>query len=54
MRFAGYQRFDPSENDDDRNSKVGAPRKPTPALRNSSVARRSQQAATVQSDVDHR
>jgi hypothetical protein len=38
MRFAGYQRFDPSENDDDRNSKVGAPRKPTPALRNSSVA----------------
>jgi elongation factor G len=38
MRFARYQPFDPSENDDDRNSRVSAPRMPMPPLRNSSVA----------------
>ena len=39
MQFAGYQPCDPAENEgrgDD--SMVGAPRKPTPTLRNSSVA----------------
>ena len=39
MQLACYQRFDPAENQDTgRDSMVGAPRKPTPTLRNSSVA----------------
>jgi hypothetical protein len=39
MEFAGYQPWTPEENQDaDGDSIVGAPRKPTPTLRESRVA----------------